>query len=83
MKNALILCRSVTSAQRCARILEGALIRCSVVKAPRELTGSGCAYALLTHGKLEQAVSLLRKKDMPVGRIFEQEANGTYREVRL
>ena len=83
MKNALILCRSVTSAQRCARLLESALIRASVTKAPRELTGSGCGYALELKGKLEEAVSLLRKKDMPFGKVFVREGSGEYREVRL
>ena len=83
MKNALILCRSVTSAQRSARILEGALIRASVTKAPRELSLSGCGYALELNSKLEEAVSLLRKKDMPFGKVFVREESGEYKEVRF
>lgn len=83
MKNYLILCRSVTSAQRSARLLEGALIRAAVVKAPSGLTNRGCTYALQLHGKLEQAVTLLRKQGVPFGKIFERADNGEYREVRL
>lgn len=83
MKQYLILCRSVTSAQRCAKALESSLIRASVTKAPRGLTSAGCSYALLLHGKLEDALALLKRKDLPFGKVFEREANGEYREVRF
>ena len=41
LKQYLILCRSVTSAQRCARLLQSSLIRASVTKAPSGLTKAG------------------------------------------
>lgn len=83
MKHYLILCRSATSAQRCARLLEGALIRVSVVKAPRGLSGSGCGYALSLHKKLEEAVSLLRSRGLSFGKLYTQEPDGTWREIFL
>lgn len=76
-----IMCRSVTSAQRCARLLERAVIRSSVIKAPKPLTAHGCGYALRLHGKLEEAVALLRKNAMPIGKIYAADASGEYREV--
>ena len=82
MKQYLILCRSVTHAQRCARLLEGVLIRAAVTKAPRELTSSGCGYALLLHAKLDEALRLLRKKEMSFGRGFERDGDGEYRALQ-
>jgi membrane-associated PAP2 superfamily phosphatase len=78
-----IMCRSVTSAQRCARLLERAVIRASVVKAPKALTSHGCGYALRLRGKLDEAVSLLRKNAMPIGKIYAVGADGEYREVSI
>lgn len=83
VKQYLIMCRSVTSAQRCSKLLERALIRASVIKAPRELSNNGCAYALRLSYKLEEAVSLLRKNRMQTGRIFVKEAEEGFREVFL
>ncbi|MBR0208615.1 MAG: DUF3343 domain-containing protein [Oscillospiraceae bacterium] len=83
MKHYLIMCRSVTSAQRAARLLERALIRAAVVKAPSHLTRSGCTYALRLHAKLEEAIRLLRKNEIAFGRIFLTEDGKEYREVSL
>jgi len=42
----LLLCRSVTYAQRTVQILERADLRCRMQRSPREVTGRGCAYAV-------------------------------------
>ena len=83
MKHYLIMCRSVTSAQRAARLLEGALIHAAVTKAPSHLTRSGCAYALRLRAKLEEAVRLLRRNEIAFGRIYLTEDGKEYREVSL
>ena len=83
MKHYLIMCRSVTAAQRAARLLERSMIRATVVKAPSHLTRSGCAYALRLPAKLEEAVRLLRKKEIAFGRIYLTEDGESYREVSL
>ncbi len=83
MKHYLIMCRSVTAAQRAARLLERSLIHAAVTKAPSHLTRSGCAYAVRLHGKLEQAVRLLRKNDIIFGKIYVSEDGKEYREVSL
>lgn len=64
-------------------MLERALIRATVVKAPKELTAHGCGYALRLRGKLEEAVFLLRKNAMPIEKIFAAGPDGEYREVSL
>ncbi len=80
MKQYLIMCRSVTSAQRAARLLERSLIRAAVTKAPSHLTRSGCAYAVRLHAKVEQAVRLLRQNDISFGKIYATDDGNEYRE---
>ena len=83
MTKNLIMCRSVTSAQRCVKLLEASLIRASVAKAPRGLVTTGCAYCVALNDKLESAVALLRGKGMEIGKIFTRGQDGSYREVEL
>ena len=83
MKHYLIMCRSITSAQRAARLLERSLIRAAVVKAPSNLTRSGCAYAVRLHAKAEEAVRILRRNEIAFGRIYLSEDEKEYREVSL
>ena len=83
MKHYLIMCRSVTSAQRAARLLENALIRAAAVKAPKALTRSGCGYAVRVRAEAERAVRLLRKNEIAIGKIYYTEDGNEYREVSL
>ncbi|MBR0040381.1 MAG: DUF3343 domain-containing protein [Oscillospiraceae bacterium] len=83
MKTYLIMCRSVTSAQRAARLLENALIRSAAVKAPKDLTRSGCGYAVRIHADSERAVKLLRSREISIGKIYLTEDGSEYREVSL
>ena len=83
MKHYLIMCRSVTAAQRAVRLLERSLIHAAVTKAPSHLTRSGCAYAVRLHAKLEEAVRLLRRNEIAFGKIYVSEGNEEYREVSL
>ena len=62
MTQYLIMCRSLTKAQSSARLLESAGITASVVKAPQELSGAGCGYALSLYRKFEEAVELLVRR---------------------
>ena len=48
----LIMCRSLTTAQRGALLLERRSISVSVVKAPQHLRGNGCGYALSLYWNL-------------------------------
>ena len=81
LKHYLILCRSATSAQRCARVLEASLIRASVTKAPRGLSRSGCAYAISLYNKLESAIAVLLKNNLNFGKVFFAGEDGEWREV--
>ena len=83
MKHYLIMCRSVSSAQRAVKLLVRSLIRATVVKAPAYLSKSGCAYAVRLHAKLEEAVRILRGNDILFGRIYMSDEGKEYREVSL
>ena len=79
----LILCRSLTQAQQAALLLEHAGIYAAVTKAPRHLTQNGCGYALRVTRKAEQAVALLRKKKVSIGKIYQKIADGSYQEAAI
>ena len=70
MTQYLIMCRSLTHAQRSARLLERQGISAAVIKAPQELSRHGCAYAVSLHKRFDEAVQLLRKNDMLTGKLY-------------
>ncbi len=78
----LITFRSLTHAQRSARLLERRGLTATVIKAPQGLSGSGCAYAVTLRSRPEEALALLRQNNMRVGRLFRRDPDGTYEEVR-
>ena len=80
MKHYLIMCRSVTGAQRGARLLERSLIHAAATKAPKHLSRSGCAYAVRIRARAEEAVAILRKNEIAIGKIYLAEDDGEYRE---
>ena len=77
----LITFRSLTHAQRSARLLERSGLTATVVKAPQGLSSSGCAYAVTLRSRPEEALALLKKNNMRVGRLFRRGPDGSYEEV--
>ena len=78
----LILCRSLTYAQRAAVVLERRGVSSGIVKAPQKLRDHGCGYALTLSRRFPEAVALLQEKQLLTGRLFQREENGEYREVK-
>ena len=83
MKHYLIMCRSITGAQRAERLLERSLIHAAAVKAPKSLTRSGCGYAVRIRSEAERALMILRKNEIAIGKIYLTEDGKEYREVLL
>jgi len=81
MMQYLIMCRSMTHAQRSAAVLERSGISVSVVKAPQGLSSSGCGYALSLYRRVDEAIGILRKNSLINGKIFKRLENGEYQEV--
>ncbi len=78
----LIVCRSLTHAQRTAHLLERAGIAGSVIRAPKVISREGCGYCVrVTERKLTDALMVLRREGMPPRQVFLQSAEGVYSEV--
>lgn len=77
----LIMCRSLTVAQRAAALLERKGINAAVVKAPKGLSTKGCGYAVSIYRKYDEAINLLRQNNLLTGKSFVRGADGEFTEV--
>lgn len=78
----MIMCRSLTYAQRAASALERSGITAAISRAPQELTGGGCGYCVKVSGRrFNSALKALDAKEIPYGRLFRIEEDGGYTEV--
>jgi hypothetical protein len=77
----LILCKSLTGAQRAALLLERRGISAGVVKAPQSLRAGGCGYAVSLYRRLGEAAELLREAKLLTGKIYLRGEDGSYREA--
>lgn len=77
----LILCRSLTYAQRAAALLQRRGIDAPILKAPMKLRERGCGYALSVTRRFREAVALLRENHLLTGRLYSRSDDGEYREV--
>ena len=83
MTQYLIMCPSLTNAQRSQKLLERAGISAALIKAPLGLNTMGCGYSLSLYKSFGEAISLLRKSNMLKGKIFVRHDNGEYAEVKI
>lgn len=81
MTQYLITCRSLTSAQKTAQLLERNGISTAVVKAPQGLSSAGCGYAVTVYKNISYALNLIKSAALFNGKVFEKQAGGTYREI--
>lgn len=80
----LIICRSLTYAQRTAAILERAGITARVLRAPRSIAGEGCSHSVrVAERHLSRGLVLLHRANLNPKQIYMTEADGSYREVDL
>jgi len=77
----LIMCKSLTNAQRGSLLLERRGIGASVIKAPQSLRGSGCGYAISLYRRLREAVEVLKSSNLLTGKIYARSEGGEYLEV--
>ncbi len=77
----LIMSRSLTQAQSAAALLERRGIGASVIKAPQNLTGSGCGYAVSVYRRFPEAVNILKNAKLLNGKLFRRTENGEFAEV--
>jgi len=83
MTQYLIMCRSMTYAQKASKLLERYGYTAIVVKAPQELTKGGCGYAVTVRRNIEEAIDILKKYEIPTGKIFAKIGTAAYKEVNV
>ncbi len=82
MLNYLLMCKSLTYAQRALRALERAGITSVITKAPKSATGIGCGYCVkVTEKKLALALATLKDVSLDPVRVFLQTTDGKVSEV--
>ncbi len=84
MVHYLIVCRSLTYAQRTARVLERAGISGYVMRAPKLISGEGCSHCVKVAERwLAPALKVLNREGLGPKRVFLQNEEGTYSEVAV
>lgn len=80
----LITFRSVTFAQRGAQMLHNENIVSRLQRTPKMLTASGCGYCLRLRGRDGLlAVEILRREEIPFGKLYILEDDGAPKEWQL
>lgn len=83
MLHYLIMCRSLTYAQRAVRALAHVGISAFVMKAPAYAVSGGCAYCVrIPENRLTHALGALKSAGLQPGRVFIQTNDGLYREAQ-
>lgn len=84
MVHYLLICRSLTYAQRSAKALEHAGITAIVTRVPQGLSMSGCGYGVKLSAKyISDALIALRNDELYPLKIYVQYADGNFNEVSL
>ncbi len=80
----LIVCRSLTYAQRSAQMLERAGITAYVLRSPKVIAGEGCSYAVkVSERNLPDALVVLKRVGLSPKQVYILSSDGSYKEVRL
>ena len=82
MQRFLIMCRSLTYAQRAASALERAGIAAGLSRAPQSRSVNGCASCVYVRAeRLSPALKVLERAGAPHGKLYRCEPDGRYTEV--
>lgn len=80
----LIVCRSLTYAQRTASALERAGISAHILRSPKAVSVGGCSHSVkLSQRSLSRALVVLNRLGLTPEKIYLTEGDGSYREVSL
>lgn len=78
----LIMCRSLTHAQRIANGLERAGIPARILRSPAEISPNGCSHSVKIPGRsLTRALTVLNRRRLPYLGIYVSAAEYGYQEV--
>lgn len=78
----LLLCRSLTYAQRASRVLERMGITATITKAPKSAVSQGCTYSVKVSEKnLARSLAALHDAGLGPTRVLLLSRDGSVREV--
>lgn len=75
--------RSLTHAQRAARVLERKAYTATLTRLPQGLSPKGCGYAVVVRHRPSDVIRILHDGKIPFGMVFVKDENGQFREVTL
>lgn len=82
MVSYLILCRSLTAAQRTARVLERVGIHGQVMRTPRTISSEGCGYCVrISEHWLAKALSALNQEGLGPKQVYVERQDHTFAEL--
>lgn len=80
----LIVCRSLTYAQRTAAALERAGITTRILRSPKSIAGEGCSHSVkISQRNLPDSLRILQRAGLTPKRIYITAGDGSYQEVAL
>jgi hypothetical protein len=80
--NCLLVCRSLTYAQRAAKSLEKSGVKAIVNRTPYEISGGGCGYSVKIQERyIKYAITVLRRSGLEPNKIFTIDVDGRFIEV--
>ena len=84
MLSYLIVCRSLTYAQRTAAVLERAGISARVLRTPKRISAEGCSHSVKVSSKsIQPALETLGRAGLSPKQVFAAAGDGAYQEVAL
>ena len=80
----LIICRSLTYAQKTVAALERAGITAYIMRTPKQISDIGCSHAAkISERRLSEALIVLNRVALSPNRVYIMSADGSYKEVKL
>ncbi|MFI3251474.1 MAG: DUF3343 domain-containing protein [Eubacteriales bacterium] len=80
----LIICRSLTYAQRTSKVLERAGITSYILRTPKSISGEGCGHGVkIAQKNLEKTLTTLHRNDLTPKKLYITFGDNSYREVEL
>ena len=80
----LIVCRSLTYAQRTAIALERAGITARVMRSPKSISGEGCSHSVkIAQRSLPDSLQIMHRLGLKPKGIYITAGDGNYQEVAL
>ena len=80
----LILCRSLTYAQRTEKALTRAGVTAHILRSPKVIDSEGCSHSVrVAERNLSTALTVLERAGLSPKRIFVTAGDGSYKEVLL